>query len=152
MKDVILVSGRANSGKSSTLRMLYTKLCSIQREHTFNGNAVSTCQISEFSEGHDFFAVFLSISGKRVGLISNGDFKGELERVFGIIKDQIDVLVCVSRSIDTAGSVREYIFNSLPQNGFKVKLNLSTFPCANDDEKTAMESNISDLIVSILTK
>lgn len=115
--------------------MLYTKLCSIQREHTFNGNAVSTCQISEFSEGHDFFAVFLSISGKRVGLISNGDFKGEFERVFGIIKDKIDVLVCVSRAINVAGSVREYIFNSLPQQGFKVKFNLTTFPCANNDEK-----------------
>ena len=152
MKDIILVSGRANSGKSSTLRMLYTKLCSIQREHTFNGSAVSACQISDFSEGHDFFTEFLSINGKRVGLISNGDYKGEFERVFEKIKDQIDVLVCVSRSIDTAGSVREYIFNSLPQKGFKVKLNLSTFPCANDDEKTAMESNVSDLIVSILTK
>lgn len=152
MKDVILVSGRANSGKSSTLRMLYTKLCSIQREHTFNGSAVSACQISDFSEGHDFFAVFLSINGKRIGLISNGDFKGEFERVFRIIKDKIDVLICVSRAINATGSVREYIFNSLPQQGFKVKFNLTTFPCANDDEKTVMESNISDLIVSILTK
>lgn len=152
MKDIILVSGRANSGKSSTLRMLYTKLCSFQHEHTFNGKRVLTCQILDFRQCHDFFAVFLSINGKRVGLASNGDYKGEFERVFKKIKDSIDVLVCVSRSIDTAGSVREYIFNSLPQQGFKVKLNLSTFPCANDDEKTAMESNICDLIVSILTK
>lgn len=152
MKDVILVSGQANSGKSSTLRMLYTQLCAIQPEHTFNGNEVSGCQISDFSYGHDFFAVFSSINGKRIGIASNGDYKEEFERVFGIIKDKIDILVCVSRSIDVSGSVREYIFNSLPQEGFSVKFNLTTFPCANDDEKTAMESNISDLIISSLTK
>lgn len=152
MKDVILVSGCADSGKSSTLRMIYTRLCLLQPEHTFNGNEVSSCQIPDLSYGDDFFAVFLSIDGKRVGLASNGDFKGEFERVFGIIKDKIDVLVCVSRSVDTAGSVREYIFNSLPQQGFKVKFNLSTFPCKNNDERTAMELNICDLIVSFLTK
>lgn len=152
MKDVILVSGCANSGKSSTLRMIYMQLCSLQSEHTFNGNEVSSCQIPDLSYGHDFFTVFLSIGGKRVGLASNGDFKEEFERVFGIIKDRIDVLVCVSRSVDTAGSVREYIFNSLPQHGFKVKFNLSTFPCKNNDERTVMESNICDLIVSFLTK
>ena len=152
MKDVILVSGCADSGKSSTLRMIYTRLCLLQPEHTFNGNEVSSCQIPDLSYGDDFFAVFLSIDGKRVGLASNGDFKGEFERVFGIIKDKIDDLVCVSRSVDTAGSVREYIFNSLPQQGFKVKFNLSTFPCKNNDERTAMELNICDLIVSFLTK
>lgn len=152
MKDVILVSGRADSGKSSTLRMLYTRLCAIQPEHTFNGQEVPCCQIPDSSYKHDFFAVFSSINSKRIGIASNGDYKGEFERVFGIIKDKIDILVCVSRSIDASGSVREYIFNSLPQEGFKVKFNLTTFPCANDDEKTAMESNISDLIISFLTK
>ena len=151
MKDIILVSGRANSGKSSTLRMLYMRLCSLQSEHTYNGNGVSSCQISDFKGGHDFFAVFL-IAGKRVGLISNGDFKWEFERVFGLIKDKVDILICVSRAINVAGSLRDCIFNSLPQQGFKVKFNLTTFPCASDDERTAMESNISDLIVSFLTK
>lgn len=152
MKDVILVSGCANTGKSSTLRMIYTQLCVIQPEHTFNGGKVSSCQISDSSYGHDFFAVFSSINGKRIGIASNGDYKGEFERVFEIIKDEIDILICVSRSVDTAGSVREYIFNSLPQRGFKVKFNLSTFFCADDDDRIPMQSNISDLIVSFLTK
>lgn len=72
--------------------------------------------------------------------------------MFGLIKDKVDILICVSRAINAAGSVRDCISNSLPQQGFKVKFNLTTFSCANDDERTAMESNISDLIVSFLTK
>ena len=151
MKDVILVSGKANSGKSSTLRMIYRRLCSIQPEHMFNGNEVSSCQILDSSYKDDFFAVFSCINGKRIGLASNGDYKEEFVRVFGIIKDKIDILVCVSRSVDTDGSVRQYIFDSLPQQGFKVKFNLSTFFC-DEDDRIPMQSNISDLIVSFLKK
>lgn len=151
MKDVILVSGQANSGKSSTLRMLYTRLCAIQPEHTFNGKEVPRCQIPDSSYEDDFFAVFSSINGKRIGIASNGDYKGEFERVFSIMKDEIDILICASRSVNTAGSVREYIFNSLPQQGFKVKFNLNTFFCIEAD-RIPMRSNICDLIILHLTK
>ncbi len=151
MKTVILVSGNIDSGKSSTIRMIYQQLFLLQNQHQFNGNPEATLQIQDFAADEDFYAVFPSIKGKRIGLISGGDWIEEFSHIFNEINNDIDVLICASRSKNSPNSVYRFIVEELPQNGFGIKLNFSTFPTAPNEERTEMQQNISEAVISTLT-
>lgn len=150
MKTVILVSGNIDSGKSSTIRMIYQQLFLLQNQHQFNGNPETTLQIQDFAVGEDFYAVFSSIKGKRIGLISGGDWLEEFQDIFNKVKKDIDILICASRSKNSPNSVYRFIVEELPRNGFGLKLNFSTFPTVPNEERTEMQQNIAEAVINTL--
>lgn len=150
MKAVILISGNIDSGKSSTIRMIYQQLFLLQNQHQFNGNPETTLQIQDFAAGEDFYAVFPAIKGKRIGLISGSDWLEEFQDIFNKVKKDIDILICASRSKNSPNSVYRFIVEELPRNSFGIKLNFSTFPTVSNEERTEMQQNIAETVINTL--
>ena len=81
---IICLKGRRNSGKTTSLKMLYELL---------KPNAE---KITDFSDGNDIIAV-LSIRGKKIAIISAGDTKTDIENGFNKVKlSEPDCVICAS--------------------------------------------------------
>ena len=146
-KDIFLISGTQNSGKTNTICLLYLKLSEWVSQHEFNGATVNSSQIS-YPTKDDFVAVFKLKNGQRIGIISAGDYLNSFINSFDAIKNSIDILICASRSKNTEGSVYNFIVERIQLEGFELKLNFSTYPT---DNKTQMQDNISNAILNFLT-
>ena len=139
MADIIVLSGRMNSGKTTTMRRLLDRVRRLP-------NVV--VHLEDINPAEDFIAV-IEINGIRIGFISNGDYLEIFADQFGMINNSnIDVLICASRSRNTENSVYNFLFENLPQ-GNRVVLCLSTFPTNNLD---MMSNNISQAILSYLNE
>ena len=148
MKKIILVSGIQNSGKSNTIGLLYESLVKINPSHTFNDSHAKSSQIKfPIGKNEDFSAIFNLKEYFRIGLLSCGDDLDMFKTDFSYIKDDIDVLICASRSKNADGSVYKFITEEMPSNGFLLQLNLSTFPT---DNLTEMQRNIVNAILKFL--
>ena len=137
MADIIVLSGRMNSGKTTTMRRLLDRVRRLP-------NVV--VHLKDINPAEDFIAV-IEINGIRIGFISNGDYLEIFADQFGMINNSnIDVLICASRSRNTENSVYNFLFENLPQ-GNRVVLCLSTFPTNNLD---MMSNNIIESILLFL--
>lgn len=146
-KDILLISGTQNSGKTNTACLLYLKLSEQVSQHEFNGATVNSSQIS-YPTKDDFVAIFKLKNEQKVGIISAGDYLNSFIDSFNAIKNSIDVLICTSRSKNTVGSVYNFIVERIQTEGFELKLNFSTYPA---DNITQMQDNISNVILNFLT-
>lgn len=153
-KKVILISGKQGSGKSNSIGKLYERLLKIQPKHRFNReDGFFTKSLIKIPLENDFFCIFESINGIKVGLILSGDCLSDFKTAFDYIKDDIDVLVCVSRLIDNENSVFRYILEGIREDGFEVYLKVGTFPTHGDKARMAdMENTIADTVFSVLEK
>ena len=145
-KDIILISGTQNSGKTNTISLLYQRLSKQIPQHTFNGNPVNSNQIN-YPTNDDFVAIFKLKNRITVGMISAGDYLSVFKECFDTIKLSIDVLICTSRTKNTDSSVYNFIVEQIQSEGFELKLNFSTFPTEN---KTQMQDNIVNIILKYL--
>ncbi len=89
-KKIIALSGRANSGKTTTLNIAYEKLCSLK-------SAVVLWH-EPIGRGLDFIAV-LRLGKTRVGVVSQGDegdaLEGNLRR---LANESCALILCATRS------------------------------------------------------
>lgn len=145
-KDIFLISGTQNSGKTNTACLLYLKLSKQVSQHKFNTITVKSSQIS-YPTKDDFVAIFNLKNGQRVGIISAGDYLNSFINSFNAIKNSIDVLICTSRSKNTVGSVYNFIVEQIQSEGFELKLNFTTYPT---DNITQMQDNIVNIILKYL--
>ena len=140
MADIIVLSGQAHSGKSTTMRRLF--------ERFRDSQDVVVHFESGFNQGGDFIAI-IEVSGRTIGFISGGDYIDYFRNQFNeISRHNVDVLICASRSKNRDNSVYNFLFENLPQ-GNRVVLCLSTFPTNNLD---MMSNNISQAILSYLNE
>ena len=148
MKKTILVTGRENSGKSNTIALLYESLVKFQSNHIFNGRNVEGRQITfPIAKGEDFSAVFTLKDNLKIGLISCGDSLSMFESDFDSIKNDTDILICVSRTSIQRNSVYKYVIEEMPNMGFQLQLNLCTFASS---DKSEMQRNIVNVILNFL--
>ena len=91
MKKIIALKGKGNSGKTTTIRKLYTK---------FIENKFEVVETNFNIAGGDFTAVF-KINDKPIGMTSSGD---TYDLVSGNLQKQVDanceVCICACRSFD----------------------------------------------------
>lgn len=140
MADIIVLSGQAHSGKTTTMRRLF--------ERFRDSQDVVVHFESGFNQGGDFIAI-IEVSGRTIGFISGGDYIDDFRNQFNeISRHNVDVLICASRSKNRDNSVYNFLFENLPQ-GNRVVLCLSTFPTNNLD---MMSNNISQAILSYLNE
>jgi hypothetical protein len=91
MKRIISLRGRGNSGKSTTIRLLYDLL--LQNDYLLNSSNFNV-------EGGDFIAIF-SKNGKLIGVTSSGD-------TYDLVHDCLEelgnancnIIVCACRTYD----------------------------------------------------
>ena len=138
MADIIVLSGQAHSGKTTTMRRLFERIRDSQ-------DVVVRFE-SGFNQGGDFIAI-IEVSGRTIGFISGGDYIDDFRNQFNeISRHNVDVLICASRSKNRDNSVYNFLFENLPE-GNRVVLCLSTFPTDNLD---MMSNNISEAIILYL--
>jgi len=91
MKTILALRGKANTGKSTTIRILHDLLMQYDFE-LINSNLANT-------EG-DFIAVFKK-NGKLIGLTSSGDLYDFVhDNLVELIDDGCEICICACRTYD----------------------------------------------------
>ena len=91
MNTIIALRGRGNSGKSSTIRLLYNLLL-LNRYQLISSNFNAT--------GGDYIAVF-SKNGKLIGVTSSGDTYDLVhDRLEELVNSNCNICVCACRTFD----------------------------------------------------
>ncbi|MBO7521212.1 MAG: hypothetical protein J6T16_03120 [Opitutales bacterium] len=136
--DVIVLTGKVNSGKTTTLNKLFEKIHKLQNAEILRKNEI---------EGNRDFSAILKIDSIKIGIISYGDYLVQFKEVFNEFeKEQVDILICAARSKETDNSVFQFVFRNL-ENKHNIELALTTFPSKDLDR---MADKIANAIVLIL--
>jgi hypothetical protein len=91
MNTIIALRGRGNSGKSTTIRLLYDLLLQ-------NGYQIIRSNFNV--TGGDFIAVF-SKNGKLIGVTSSGDSYDLVhDRLEELVNDNCNICICACRTFD----------------------------------------------------
>lgn len=150
-KNIIFVSGDANSGKSTTLGRVYERLFQRNHNHFFCGRAESSLSW-RIGDG-DFFAVF-KIGKRTIGIISAGDQLAAFRNCFEKLDQEhhLDVLICATHLQYKGGSVLEFVMEKLPKQNFMPFLRFCTFPAGSvaETDWDTMENEIADAIMLTL--
>lgn len=150
-RQIILISGLANVGKTNTVAMLYRNLAAQYLSHEFNREKVDSSQISGIVSEFDFNAKFILKNGKTLVLISRGDY---VEDTKTDIKDfyNADIFVITEQISPRKRPVFDYILNELYSQNFRLALHFNLLRSEDSSERTEMQTNIVDCILSILNK
>lgn len=130
MNTIIALRGRGNSGKSTTIRLLYDLLLQ-------NGYQIISSNFNAASG--DFIAVF-SKNGKTVGVTSSGDTYNLVhDRLNELINSNCNICLCACRTYDrvppsTNAAIIEFINYS---NQFIKKT-------IDDNDTTQARTNLND--------
>ena len=96
---IIALWGKANSGKTATIKFL--------RDILLKRGAKEEENVGDY----DFISVF-RFQGKKVGVISGGDTKEILTGNLGKLPNDCDVVICPSRTKgETVQYLEEFVFN-----------------------------------------
>jgi len=107
--DVIVLTGKVNSGKTTTLNKLFEKIHKLQNAEILRKNEI---------EGNRDFSAILKIDSIKIGIISYGDYLVQFKEVFNEFeKEQVDILICAARSKETDNSVFQFVFRNLEKIG-----------------------------------
>lgn len=91
MNTIIALRGRGNSGKSTTIRLLYDLLLQ-------NGYQIISSNLN--TVGGDFVAVF-SKNGKTIGVTSSGDTYDLVhDRLDELVNSNCNICLCACRTFD----------------------------------------------------
>ena len=150
-RQIILISGLANVGKTNTVAMLYRNLAAQYLAHEFNREKVNSSQISGIVSGFDFNAKFTLKNGKTLVLISRGDY---IEDTKADIKEfcDADIFVITEQVSPRKKPVLDYILSELYPQNFRLALHFNLLKREDMSETTEMQTNIVDCIVGVLSK
>jgi hypothetical protein len=134
MKKVIALSGKYNTGKTSTLRKVHEDLLKLSSE-----------SIDKLKDGGaDIYEVFL-IEGVKVGIETQGDPSSRLpESLDKFVKHECKIIICACRS---RGSTVNIVKSLETKHGYEISWrgqSTSTLQEYHEENNTAM----SKLIVS----
>jgi hypothetical protein len=109
MAKLIVILGTQNSGKTTTAGMVYQELVKYANgAHVFNKKEDTVKDnLDYYANGStkDFTAI-IPIKTKKVGMVSEGDAPDRTRpEIEYLIKENVDVIVCCSRSVYREGSV-----------------------------------------------
>ncbi len=89
MNTILVLRGRANVGKSTTIRKL---------SHLLLNNGFVEIEPADYDEPYDFSAVF-SKNNKKIGITSSGDtYDLVLEKLKKLVNNPCEVCICACRS------------------------------------------------------
>jgi hypothetical protein len=113
MSKLIIVRAQQQSGKTTTVGMVYQELLkSSITEHEFDKRIVEKDSLRFNSQGEtiDFIAIITLKNGLRIGIISEGDIANFVrDKLHYILEKNIDFIICSARSQNRKGSVYRMI-------------------------------------------
>ncbi|MFP9097993.1 hypothetical protein ACLI09_02970 [Flavobacterium sp. RHBU_24] len=155
MRNILVIRGSRDGGKSTTAAYIYNELVTLcVEEHRFKNwprnekfitTNTSNLQYNSHNELIDFVAIF-EINGKIVVIISRGDVPDDLEQDIKDLltkhKVNFDILICCARLRNVPNSTRRKI-----QDIFKENIeDFTTAKSNTNDKKTVKIKTISEII------
>ena len=149
----LIIRGKQDSGKTTTAGMVYKKLLPYadKKENVLlaDGNEKMLPiddPLIENGEPKDFIA-YMEVKGKKISIVSLGDYPEYLERQIKVYLDKVDFFVCCLRTRNREGSARKMLFTgyaAYPKEEF------STVRSENESQKYLVKEEVVEKIVSII--
>ena len=112
MTKFLIITGKQNSGKTTTAGMVYHSL--LPQDDVCLTDADGKVlpwdhPLIENGEPMDFIA-YIVVQGKKVVIVSLGDYPEYLKRQIEIYLSKVDLFVCCLRTRDREGSTRRMLY------------------------------------------
>ena len=150
MTKFLIITGTRDSGKTTTAGMVYKKLlpCAKNVCLTDGDGKVLTIDDPLLEDGKpkDFVA-YLEVNGKKVAIVSIGDYPDYLEKQIKIYLDKVDYFVCCLRTRDREGSTRRMLitnYSNYPKEEFR------TVHSEDKSQMFSIKEEIVEKIVSVI--
>ena len=150
MTKFLVITGTQNSGKTTTAGMLYKNF----RQQAINVHLTDANgemlpvyhPLMENGEPMDFIAN-MEVGGKKVVIVSLGDYPDYLEKQIKIYLDKVDYFVCCLRTRDREGSTRRMLitnYSDYPKEEFR------TVHSEDKSQLFSIKEEIVEKIVSVI--
>ena len=153
MTKFLIITGTQNSGKTTTAGMVYHSL----RHHADDEDKVSLTDangkvlpidhpLMENGKPMDFIAN-MEVKGKKVVIVSLGDYPQFLKTQIEIYLEEVDFFVCCLRTRDREGSTRRMLFTDYadyPKEEFWIEYS------EDETQKHAVKKKIASQIVTVI--
>ena len=153
MSKFLIIKGKRDSGKTTTAGMVYKKLLPFAfpkekvRLSDGDGKALPINHtLNENDKPMDFIA-YMEVKGKRVAIVSLGDYPEYLEKQIKIYIDKVDFFVCCLRTRNREGSARRMLlenYSKYPREEFE------TVHSEDEAEKYSVKEEVVVKIVSVI--
>lgn len=153
MAKIIIIRGERNSGKTTTSGLVYSELLKIsEKEHKFNNKTVTENSLifdKKTGDLFDFNAV-LTVSGKRIGIVSAGDVAKDLKVQLNIfIEINIDIIICCARSRNVDGSSYKMIINDFSKQNPILKEVWTKFSSRKEEKETVKKQTVEEVLTLV---
>ena len=153
MTKFIIIKGTRDSGKTTTAGMVYKKLllCACPKEKVRlsdgDGRALPIDHALLENEKPMDVIAYREVKGKKVAIVSIGDYPDYLEKQIKIYLDEVDYFVCCLRTRNREGSTRRMLltnYANYPMEEFW------TVHSEDEAQKYAVKEEVVDKIVSVI--
>lgn len=151
MTEFLIITGTRDSGKTTTAGMVYKKLLPSSKKVSLTDGNEEVLPINhellENGKPKDFIA-YLEVKGKKVVIVSIGDYPDYLERQIKIYLEKVDYFVCCLRTQNRKGSTRRMLlteYASYPMEEFW------TVYSEDEAQKYSIKEEVVEKIVSKIT-
>lgn len=150
MTKFLIIKGTRDSGKTTTAGMVYKKLLPCAKNVSLTDGDGKVLPIDDplFEKGKpkDFIA-YMEVRGKKVAIVSMGDYPEYLERQIKIYLDKVDCFVCCLRTHNREGSTRRMLLENYAKYPREEFL---TIHSEDEAQKYAVKEEVVDKIVSVI--
>lgn len=150
MAELIVIRAGQNSGKTTTIGLVYQELLKqAEKVHVFNNETVTADSLLYNNNGDTIdFTAILTIKNKKVGIISAGDTASDTKRVIGgFIENDINIIICCARSVNRLGSTYRMLLDDFSQTN-NIVLEIFTEYSENKDLKRVVKKEVVDKIIA----
>ena len=153
MTKFLIITGTRDSGKTTTAGMVYKKLlpcaCLKEKVRLYDGDGKALPidhTLIENGKPMDFIA-YMEVKGKKIAIVSIGDYPEYLEKQIKVYLDNVDYFVCCLRTHNRTGSTRKMLlteYANYPREEFW------TVHSENEAEKYSVKEKVIEKIVSVI--
>lgn len=150
MTKFLIITGIRDSGKTTTAGMVYKKLlpcAKVVRLTDGDGNMLPIDDsLIENGMPKDFIA-YMEVKGRKVAIVSIGDYPEYLETQIKAYLDEVDYFVCCLRTHDREGSTRRMLitnYSNYPKEEFR------TVHSEDKSQMFSIKEEIVEKIVSVI--
>ena len=115
MTKFLIITGTRDSGKTTTAGMVYKKLLPCAKNVRLTDGDGKVLPIDDLlfeNEKPKDFIAYMEVNGRKVAIVSIGDYPDYLEKQIKIYLDKVDYFVCCLRTRDREGSTRRMLLTN----------------------------------------